>query len=210
MNMKRIFLLTVLVLAFFQYGCLKSPDYDQLSSEFVVATNTDSLTNFSTLKTYYISDSVTYIQSGNDSIIKDANSQKLVDAVKANMSARGFTFVPKSSKPNIGVMMGIAKNTYVGVIYSGWWDAYAGWWDPWYWGWYYPYYYPWSIAYTVTTGTVIVTMADLKSPAITGNLRIVWTGFMGGAVGDNLATNVDRGVNSINQAFAQSPLVKTN
>ena len=208
--MKRILLLGALVLAFFQYGCLKSPDYDQLSSEFVVTTNTDSATNFSTLKTYYISDSITYIQNGTDSIIKDASSQKLVDAVKANMTARGFTFVPKGSKPNIGVMMGIAKNTYVGVIYSGWWDAYAGWWDPWYWGWYYPYYYPWSVAYTVTTGSVIVTMVDLKNPAVSNTLRIIWTGFMGGAVGDNLATNVDRGVNSINQAFAQSPLVKTN
>src|SRR3982751_116789 len=207
--MKRTLLLTAVVLAFFQYGCLKSPDYDQLSSEFVVTTNTDSATSFSSLKTYFISDSVTYISSGTDSIIKDANTKKLVDAVKANMSAKGFTFVPKGGA-DIGVMMGIAKNTYVGVVYSGWWDAYAGWWDPWYWGWYYPYYYPWSVAYTVTTGSVIVTMCDLKHARGTNTLRIIWTGFMGGAVGDNLATNVDRGVTSINQAFAQSPLVKTN
>jgi hypothetical protein len=207
--MKRTFLLTALVVTFFQYGCLKSPEYEQLSSEFVVTTNTDVNTDFSTLKNYYISDSVTYIQNGTDSIIKDANSKKLVDAVKSNMAARGFTFVPKGNA-NLGVMMGIAKNTYVGVVYSGWWDAYAGWWDPWYWGWYYPYYYPWSVAYTVTTGSVIVTMVDLKNASVDHNLKIVWTGFMGGAVGDNLATNVDRGVTSINQAFAQSPLVKAN
>jgi hypothetical protein len=33
---------------------------------------------------------------------------------------------------------------------------------------------------------------------------------MGGAVGDNLDNNVQRGVDAINQAFAQSPLVKKN
>src|SRR3954469_1717768 len=101
--MKKILLQTTLILAFFEYGCIKSPDYDQLSSNFVVATNSDSSAVFTNYQTYYISDSVTYISGNvNDSIIKDANTQKLVDAVKANMTALGYTFVPKGAKPHLG------------------------------------------------------------------------------------------------------------
>jgi len=209
--MKRTILLSILVLSFFLNGCLKDPDYDQLSSSFVVATNTDTGANFSTYRTYYISDSVAVINSNTtDTILKDANTQKLVDAVKQNMNARGFVFASKATRPDMGLMLGIAKNTYVGVIYSGWWDYYYGWWDPWYWGWYYPYYYPWATYYSVTTGTVVVTMADLRNAEANQHLRIVWTGFAGGAVGDNLSANVDRGVEAINQAFTQSPLVRAN
>jgi hypothetical protein len=209
--MKRKVLQAVVTLAFLQYGCLKEPEYEQLSSNFVVATNTDSSAVFSAYKTYYISDSIAIINSNStDTTLKNDNTKLLVDAVKQNMTARGFTFVPKGGRPDLGLMLGVAKNSYVGVIYSGWWDYYAGWWDPWYWGWYYPYYYPWATYYSVTTGTVVITMADLKNAPANQVLRILWTGFAGGAVGDNLSSNVQRGVDAINQAFAQSPLVKTN
>jgi len=130
--MKTRLLPTAWLLLFFQYGCLKTPDYEKLSSNFVVITNTDSSANFSTYHTFYISDTVAIIDNNaaTDSILKDANTQKLVDAVKANMNARGFTMVARAGKPDLGLMLGIAKNTYVGAIYSGWWAAYAGWWDP--------------------------------------------------------------------------------
>jgi hypothetical protein len=209
--MKRTLLPIFLVLAFFEFGCLKSPDYDKLSSNFIVATNTDSLANFAGFQTYYISDSVAIINgSTSDTVLKDANTKKLVDAVKANMNARGYTFVPKGSVPDLGINMGIVKNTYIGVVYSGWWDSYYGWWDPWYWGWYYPYYYPWSTYYSITTGSVIITIGDLKHAQASQTLRIVWSSIMGGAISDNLNTNVQRGVDAINQSFTQSPLVKRN
>ena len=209
--MKRLFLPAVLLMAIYLQGCIKEPDYDELSSNFVVISNTDSLAKFSSYNTYYISDSVAIINSdGVDTIRKDQYTQQLVDAVKKNMSQRGYTFVPKSLKPDLGMNLGVAKNTYVGVIYSGWWDYYYGWWDPWYWGWYYPYYYPWATYYSVTTGTVIATMIDLKNANANQNLRILWTGFGGGGIGDNLSSNVQRGVDAVNQAFAQSPLVRRN
>ena len=209
--MKRIFLQTVLVLTFIQYGCIKDPDYDKLSSNLVVSTISDSLADFSTYQTYYISDSIAIVNSNAvDTILKDANTQKLVDAVKQNMNARGYVFTPKAAIPDLALMLGIAKNTYVGVVYSGWWDGYYGWYDPWYWGWYYPYYYPYPTYYSVTTGSVIMTMADLKNAQTNQSLRVVWTGFAAGAIGDNLSTNVQRGVDAINQAFVQSPLITRN
>jgi len=209
--MKRIFLKASLALTLINYGCIKEPDYDKLSANLVVATISDSVAKFASYKTYYISDSVAVINSTIvDTVLKNANAQKLVDAVKQNMNARGYTFKAKAGVPDLGLMLGIAKNTYVGVVYSGWWDAYYGWWDPWYWGWYYPYYYPYSTYYSVTTGSLIMTMADLKNAQTNQSLRVVWTGFGAGAIGDNLATNVDRGVQAINQAFEQSPLITTN
>jgi hypothetical protein len=206
--MRRIFLKTALALTFINYGCIKEPDYEKLSTNLVVASISDSTANFASYKTYYISDSVAVVNSNAvDTVLKNANTQKLVDAVKQNMNARGYVFTAKTAIPDLGLMLGIAKNTYIGAVYSGWWDSYYGWWDPWYWGWYYPYYYPYATYYSVTTGSLIMTMADLKNAQVNKNLRVIWTGFSGGAIGDDLATNVDRGVDAINQAFAQSPLV---
>lgn len=190
-------------------SCLKQPDTDQLQYNFVVATNTAKDADFNKYNTYYISDSVAYIGgTGNDTIIKNANSQKLVDAVKQNMNARGFTFVAKGAKPDLGLNMGIVKNVSVTVGYPGWWWGYPGWWDPWYWGWYYPYYYPWTVYYSITTGTVLLDMVDVKPVAGQEKLNVVWSAVMSGAVGSDVNTNAQLGVDAINQAFAQSPEVK--
>jgi len=207
--MKRVLLPLGVILMILQEGCLKSPDFDQLSSDFVVTTKTDSSSIFSNYRTYYISDTVAYHSDVvTDTILNNANSKQLVDAVKQNMNTLGYTFVAKGAKPDLGINMGVLKNTTVSVVYGGWWDYWYGWWDPWYWGWYYPYYYPWAYAYAITTGSVIVTMVDLKNAPTEHNLRVVWLSVMGGAVGDNINTNVQRGVTAINQAFAQSPLLK--
>ena len=210
-EMKRFLFPLGLVIMIAQESCLKSSDFEDLSSNFVVVTNTDSSQNFSNFLTYYISDTVAYhTDVVTDSIINNASSKQLVDAVKQNMSALGYTFVNKGAKPDLGINLGVLRNTTVSVIYGGWWDYWYGWWDPWYWGGYYPYYYPWAYAYAVTTGSVISTMIDVKNSAASQQLRVVWMSVMSGAVGDNINTNVQRGVDAINQAFKQSPLLKRN
>jgi hypothetical protein len=209
--MKRTLFILSLVVILGQAGCLKSPDFEMLSTNFVVITNTDSSKNFSNFKTYYISDTVAYHSDVvTDSIINNPSSKQLVDAVKQNMNALGYSFVTKGAKPDLGINLGVLKNTSVGVVYGGWWDYWYGWWDPWYWGWYYPYYYPWAYAYSITTGTVIATMIDLKEAPMEQQLRVVWMSVMSGAVGDNINTNVQRGVDAINQSFKQSPLLDRN
>lgn len=209
--MKKLVFPIGLLFMIVQQGCLKSPDFEQLSSNFVVTTKTDSTRNFSNFRTYYISDTIAYhSESLTDTILFDANAKKLVDAVKQNMNTLGYTFVAKGAKPDLGINLGVLKNTTVGVVYGGWWDYWYGWWDPWYWGGYYPYYYPWAYAYAITTGSVITTMIDLKDASSDHVFSVVWLSVMGGAVGDNVANNVQRGVDAINQAFAQSPLLKRN
>ncbi|HET6227633.1 MAG TPA: DUF4136 domain-containing protein, partial [Bacteroidia bacterium] len=94
--MKRILFPFGLIIIIVQAGCLKSPDFEELSTNFVVITNTDSSKNFSNFKTYYISDTVAYHSDViTDSIINNASSKQLVDAVKQNMNALGYTFLSK-------------------------------------------------------------------------------------------------------------------
>src|SRR5436189_1649157 len=133
--MKRKILIPLFALTVMQTACLKQPDFEELSSDFVVSTNIDPAVKFSNYQTYFISDSVAFISSStSDTILKTPSSQKLVDAVKQNMNSRGFTFVPKGAHPDLALNMGVMKDVDVGYIYSGWWWGYAGWWDPWYWG----------------------------------------------------------------------------
>lgn len=209
--MKRTFLFFLVAAGLLTASCRKSPDYDQLSSNFVVITNADTTTAFNSFKTYYISDTITYLSSSStDTILFDENAKKLVQTVKDNMNARGYSFVAKNNHPDIGFNLGVVKTLNVGVSYPGWWWGYPGWWDPWYWGWYYPYYYPWSITYVVTTGTVILDMVDLKDANSKQQLRVLWNGYMGGAVGSDIGSNVQRGVDAINTSFTQSPYINAN
>jgi hypothetical protein len=193
------------------YGCFKDPELGKLSSNFVVATNSAATAVFSSYQTYYVSDSVASISgSGTDTSIKNANSQQLVDAIKQNMNARGYTFVNKSQHPDLGINLGVVKLTSATTVYPGWWTGYPGWYDPWYWGGYYPYYYPWSVTYVITTGSVVVDIVDVKNSISKSAYDVLWTSVMGGAVGDDLNANVTRGVTAINQSFAQTPGLKRN
>ncbi|MFL9483701.1 DUF4136 domain-containing protein [Chitinophagaceae bacterium LWZ2-11] len=204
--------IVLLALILFGGACRKDPNFDQLSSNFVVVTNVDQNANFANYKTFYISDTLTYLSNtSTDTILFDNNAKQIVAAIKQNMAARGFTFVPKSAQPDLGINAGIVKNTNAGYVYPGWWGGYPGWWDPWYWGWpSYPYYYPWTVAYVITSGSVIVDIVDLKNAARTKIIDVLWSDVSSGALGSDINGNLQRGINSINQAFAQSPYIKTN
>ncbi|HVY73950.1 MAG TPA: DUF4136 domain-containing protein [Puia sp.] len=206
MKLKR-FLVPALVLLV-AVSCRKSPNLDQLSANPVVATNVDVKADFTSYRTYFISDTVAYVgDNPSDTILTDNTAQQLVATVKQNMTARGYQFVDRSANPDLGINMGVAKITSATTIYPGWWWDYPGWWDPWYWGWYYPYYYPWSVTYIVTTGTVLIDLIDLKNASEDHKVEVVWTAVVGGALGNDYNTNLQRGIDGINQAFTQSPQV---
>lgn len=203
-----IFLLAVTIIS----SCRKQPDFDQLSSNFVVSTSYDKAISFTNYKTFYISDSISYISStvkNIDTIVYNDASKQLAATVKTNMAALGYTFVSKASHPDLGLNMGAVKNVNAGVVSPGWWWGYPGWWDPYYWGWDYPYYYPWSYVYYVTTGSIIIDMVDLKNAGADQKLNVIWNTTSGGALGSDLNSNVQKGVDAINQAFKQSPQLKT-
>jgi len=205
-----IFLMMVAAIGF--VSCQKTPDLNQLSSDFVVATSLDKTASFGSYKTYYISDTVINLGgSGADTVLTDANAQQLVAAVKTNMSARGYTLVSRLAHPDLGMTLGVVKVVNVDVFYPGWWDGYPGWYYPGYWwgGWY-PYYYPFSTVYTYTTGTLILDTYDLKNAATKHQYAAIWNCTAFGALGSSTSGNTTRAVNSINQGFNQSPYFKAN
>ncbi|MGN6511029.1 MAG: DUF4136 domain-containing protein, partial [Chitinophaga sp.] len=182
----------------------------QLSSNFVVQTDAAKGVAFENYKTYYISDTVALISSSKtDTLLPADAALQIVNTIKSNMDARGYTFVPKALKPDLGINTIAVKDVDVGVVYPGWWWGYPGYWDPWYWGWYYPYYYPWSVAYAVTTGSVIGEIIDLKNVSTDQKLQVVWTMSLNGALGSSNASNLQRAIDGVNQAYMQSPYLTT-
>jgi len=203
--MKKIIILLPLVLAIVT-GCRKSPDFDELSYQFVVSTSLDKAANFASYKTFFISDTVIYVGGiGADSILV-APAAPLVNAVRTNLTANGYTEVGRAANPDLGLTLTAIKDITVVI------NSYPGWWDPWY-GcyWYcYGYYYPWTSVYSYTTGTVILNMYDLKNASHNEQIKGVWNITALGALGSASSTNIQLGVDAINQGFQQSPYLKTN
>jgi len=190
--------------------CRKTPDFSELSSNFITSTSRDPDGNFSQYKTYFISDTIVYIGGvGDDSIIVGAPAQQLIGTVKDNMNSRGYTFVGRNNNPELGLTLTAIKDINVVVNY------YPGWWDP-YWGgcywyyWCYPYYYPWTSVYTYTTGTVILNMYDLKNATTNEQIKGIWNITGLGALGVGGISNVQLGQDAISQGFLQSPYIQTN
>ena len=205
--MKKVIICLILGIAL-SPACRKSPDTSRLSTEFVVQTARDPDADFGSYSTYYISDTIKLSTTNpNDSVWSDLQSKQLIDAVKANMAAMGYTLVNKGSNPDLGLSMTAIKDLNLGVIYPGWWWGYWGC----YWGWcYYPPYYPWyGMIYTIPTGTLILDMIDLKNATADERLTIVWGAVMSGGLGTT-GNDLALGVSAIDQAFDQSGYLGSN
>jgi len=209
--MKPRFLLIVTLLAAI-VSCRKIPDTSELSNEQVVATDRDLEANFSGYSTYFISDTVSVVaENHNDSILTGPLALQLVNAVKTNMNAKGYTFKPRAQGyPDLGLRLTVIKDITVTAVCGGWWDGWWGYYPPWYWGCYYcGYYYPWCTAYSYTIGTSTLFMYDVKNIVENRNLRAVWGATMFGVFSaTNNQTNADLTTAAINQAFTQSTYLK--
>lgn len=187
-------------------ACRKQPDYDKLSNSFVVQTSKAPDANFSSYKTYFISDTIALRTTNpNDTLWFDADAKQLIDAVKSNMQSLGYTFVSKGSNPDVAIGFSAVKDLNVGVIYGGWWWGYWGC----YWYCWYPPYYPYSALYSIPTGTLILDYIDLKNAIHDQKLTVQWTAVMSGGLG-NTSNDLALGIESINQAFVQSPYLRNN
>jgi hypothetical protein len=65
------------------------------------------------------------------------------------------------------------------------------------------------VTYTYTTNALIAEIVDLTSGEQDGKLRIVWSCYIGGPASYSINYDVKRMVESVNQAFAQSPYIKS-
>ena len=191
------------------FSCRKEPGTEDLKLEQVVATDRDLAANFSSYATYFISDTVSIVASAStDSILTGPMAKQLVDAVKNNMNAKGYSFKARAlGLPDLGLRLTVIKDVTRTAVCGGWWDGWYGYYPPWYWGCYYcgGYYYPWCTTYTYTIGTSTLYLFDIKNQGANHNIRALWGATMFGVFSTtNNQTNADLTTTAINQAFAQS------
>ena len=187
--MKRIISLLLLVTGTSAIitGCQKDP-LNHLTQEEsrIYITNRDSTVNFSSYKTFSISDSVAVVDNGSATKELTGVDQAYIDAVKKYMQQAGFTLVNKNQTPDVGINVTRIYQTSTGVVsYPDYWGYYGGYWDPGYWGYGgygydYPYY-AYSV-YSVTEGALSIDMLDLKNVATHNNkIELIWNGLIRGS-----------------------------
>ncbi|PWT79061.1 MAG: DUF4136 domain-containing protein [Bacteroidetes bacterium] len=192
-------------------SCKKLPSFDNLSSDFVVITQYDKNANFSSYHTFAIRDTIqVYTGNPDDSIWYDANAQSILNTIRTNMKAFGYTEVTKDQSPDLAIMSTGIRNVTVFAIPPGWWWGYPGWGSPCYWGWCggWGYWYPYYYTVTVTTGSFITEMIDLKNANAAHKLNVVWSAQGTGQIGSSTSFIVDQCIKTVNQAFVQSPYLK--
>lgn len=206
--MKRILSKTILTAAVgvFLLGCYPAgPEYvDDLD---VVYTTFDEGYDFKSKGTYSIPDKIVTdvkIKNGDTTYVymKDIYATPLLQAIESNMTTLGWSKVNIANNPDVLVTPAAISNTT--YFYSYWYD----WWYGGYyggWGWYYPPYYSVS---SYTTGTMIITIADPNSENAINRSPSVWVAAANGLL--TYSGSTDRAKKGIDQAFAQSPYLKTN
>lgn len=202
----------LLVLVFWQ--CRRYPDADDLSGQFVVVTNYDQGADFKSYQTFVLPDYVGLISDAtNDSILDPTYGDQILASLKTHLEQRGYTAVPNNGQADIGVAAVALRDIdiYASGWYPGYWWGYPGWGGCyWYYCGWYPYYPPYYSIYVYETGSLIIELVDLKNKMNQDHrLPVLWTNWNGGALGSS-ATNLENALNSIDQAFTQSPYLSAN
>lgn len=178
----------------------QGPDYYQDLD--VVLTDFDDQFDFTSKGTYAMPDNIVKI-TGNlvegetPEFVKEPYNSQMLDLIETNMTNLGWTRVDDAATADVVMFPAVWTNTTVYYWYN-------------YWCWYYPYYCGWGWGYpsvsSYTTGTLVMTMV------VDGDEYVeptrVWSGAINGLLTG--AYNTTRVTNSINQAFNQSPYLKTN
>lgn len=207
--MKKNGIVLAAVLAVLLAACSKDPLNNMSNEESrIYITDYDSTVNFSSYKTYSISDSVAVVDGNQSGKQLNPTDAAYIAAVKKYMDAQGFTLVSATAKPDLGVDVSRIISTSTGVVsYPDYYGYYGGYWDPYYWGYGgYDYYVPYAYStYSITEGGLSVDLLDLKNAATKNKINLVWTGLIRGE-GIFDATSADSQVKAL---FDQSTYLKT-
>lgn len=201
---KYILVCAVLLLA--MIACETPIDERKLLDEFVVITNFDTNADFSSYGTYAIpTDTIGYISNTNrnDTLLIQSEEnfpRPVLERIKANLDARGYTRVAKNENPDLGVTVTLVQNfnIFQQVVYpSGYYSGYYG-----YGSW---YYYPYVNTYAYNRGVLIIELVDLKNRNAQNQVKVIWNSYMG----DVFVSRTPRedAVDAIDQAFTQSPYI---
>lgn len=205
--MKRVLfaLLVLALLSSCSKDAVRNLDPDETN---LYITNKDEAVSFASYQTFALSDSAVVIR--NNQLVEKVRTDfdaAFIDALAAQMTARGYTRVSHDNNPDLGLTVNRIYNDYSGVIdYYDYWNYYGGYWDPYYWG--YPgySYYPGFFGiYTITDGGVMVDMIDLKNASASSQLKLIWNGLVRGSG----TFGVSRAAGHVNALFVQSPYITT-
>ncbi len=180
------------------YG-LTSADYDIVLTKYV------KTTDFQSLKTFSLVDSVFHITGDEDEPDSELLSRQydrlIISTIRTNMLDLGYTeIVDPTDQNKPAVVIAIqALGTQVDQYYTG--GYYPGWGWGGYWGGYYP---PYVGKTTYYVGTIYIDYFDVAASEI--NLVAPWYATINGLL--NVGGTESRITNSINQAFNQSPYLE--
>ena len=210
--MKRILFISTLVLL--ALACQKEPYSQDEDGEYLVYTAPSKDVNFADYRTFDIADSVLVIgQTKNPYYSKSDNALALIQAYRTNMEKLGYIYLPSNPAAQLGIQVTYAEDTQRFVQYYDdpyWWLDYPGYWPAGYWGNWTGWYYPYPVVYSYTTNALIADMVDLTAGEENGKLKIVWSCYIGGPASASLNYDVKRMSAAVNQAFAQSPDLKSS
>ena len=214
---------------------------DSYEDSDIVVTTRNPGALFEGRRTYAITDQVYDLcdlvpDSGDAGVTPPPNEQKpcdsssdishrydsvILDAVRNNLNARGFTEEtdPATNAADLVVLVGGANTKmYVyGPYCESWWYFWAGWpgWNPYFpsggGGSWHVECYPYDVLQEVyDVGTILIHMVDAAS-GDPGNRNIpsLWLATVNGLAGDTGANTQSRIRRTIDQAFTQSPYINS-
>lgn len=208
-KIKQIKLLLILVLFGITSVILTScyPDYGLTTSDYdIVATFKEDANDFQAYKTdgatFAISPTIKRLSDNVGGIEDDPGpyDDEILSEIERQMIANGYTKVDSIQLPDVYISVGATSSENI-VYYPGYWWGYYGW--------YYPWYGYGGYAYSYTTGSLFVTMIDLKKFDEVNKLSgAVWAGIANGILDDTNANILTRVINSVDKMFEQSPYLK--
>jgi hypothetical protein len=214
---RRVLLLAsfgVLLVALIYAACTPGSSITASESD-VVVTLYDNQFNFDGVVTYVMPDSILHItgdsSQADSPLLSRENDQQILDLVANNFANRGYDRRPTSEAATVDFQVLITAQA---VEY---WNLYSYYpWNPWYpgypgWGWYYPPSVGASYAFSV--GTLFVQMGEFEVNDGTGDIEpkvAYWYAALNGVLDDTSQNRKRRVTDGINQAFDQSPYLRTN
>jgi hypothetical protein len=205
--MKNYAIVPVIAAVIFILGSCNKDAVSKLSADEsrLYITNHDSTTDFSSFKTFSISDSVDVISNNHlRGKTRTPFDSLLISSVAGIMTQRGYTQVTNDAKPDLGINVNNIISSYT-VVYGNYYGDYYGYLDPYYWGYGgYGYYSSYIGQYQVNAGAISIDMFDLKDATANGKIKAVWSGVIQGT-GTYNSTDISSSVQAL---FNQSAYIK--
>lgn len=199
------------------FSCAPDSGFNTLGDYDVIATHYDPNTDFKTLSTYALPDTVVHRRDPEDTSsvnLPREYDQLILTLVRGNLEALGYEEEadPGSNRPDVYVIVSATLTKWLANASEDWW-AYWGWYPYWppTWGPDWGTYYPFPANYFYRTGTLFIDMIDDEVPEGQEQLiPILWTASINGIMAGAPQGAEERLTDNIRQAFDQSPYLATD